>query len=218
MNNIPKKNETIKRIIIEILLIIMKLLVWLKTFLAAFLSFVFKPLIAVANFIFLKIFAKIYLAYFSFAKKAGWSRLSGNFFSFLLSRKTVHILLTILVVFVCLSGIMSQQTNAKLLFDNADKTIIAGLIASDLGSTDDGGLIEETASTGAAMPVAGVQYLNNNEVAINQATISTSTPVQEDATLADLGSQNDGMLIKPEMATTAKSKKTRKNPINYTLF
>jgi murein DD-endopeptidase MepM/ murein hydrolase activator NlpD len=195
----------------------MKLLAWLKAFLAAFLSFVFRPVIAVAKFIFLRIFAKAYLAYFSFAKKVGWSRLGGNFFSFLLSRKTVHIILAILVVIVCFSGIMSQQINAKSLFDNAGKTIISGLIASEFGNSDEGGLIEETANTGIARPISGTQYLNNSEVAMNQMAISTSTSVDEETTLADLGSQNDSMLVKPEVATTAKSKKTRKGPVNYTV-
>ncbi len=195
----------------------MKLLSWLKTFLAAFLSLAARPLIALGKFIFLKLFAKAYLAYFSFAKKVGWSRLGGNFFSFLVSRKTVHIFLAILVAIICASGIMSQQANAKTLFDNAGKTIIAGLITSEVGSTDDGGLIEETAATGVAMPQTGTQYLNNGEVAVNQMTIATSTPVEEDTSLADLGSQNDGMLVKPEVATTQKSIKTRKSSINYTV-
>ncbi|MDD4901608.1 MAG: M23 family metallopeptidase [Patescibacteria group bacterium] len=202
----------------EILLVIMKLLALTKTVLAAFLSFVFKPIFFLLNFIFLKLFAKIYLAYFSFAKKIGWSRVGGNFFSFLLSRKTAHILLAILTVIVCFSGIMSQRSDAKSLFDNANKTIISGLIASEFSNTDEGDLIEETANTGVAMPGRGTQYLDNSEVATKQMSISTSTPAEEETTLADLGSQNDGMLVKPEVATTAKSKKTRKASINYTVL
>ncbi|MDD5527934.1 MAG: M23 family metallopeptidase [Patescibacteria group bacterium] len=196
----------------------MKLLAWLKTFLAAFLSLVFKPIIAAVRFVFLKAFARIYLAYFSFTKKIGWNRLRGNFLYFLLSRKTVHIFLAILTVIICFSGIMSQQTNAKPLFDNAGKTIIAGLIAGEFSGTDESGLIEETAGAGVARPAPGAQYLNNKEMAVNQLAISTSTPADAETTLADLGSQNDSMLVKPEVATTAKSKKTRKSPINYTVL
>ncbi|HTX87081.1 MAG TPA: peptidoglycan DD-metalloendopeptidase family protein [Candidatus Nanoarchaeia archaeon] len=195
----------------------MKLLVLLKKFLAAFLLFVFKPLIALGKFIFLKVFVRIYLAYFSFAKKVGWSRLGGNFFSFLLSRKTVHIFLAILVAVVSFSGIMSQQTNAKSLFDQANKTIVSGLIAGEVADTEGGDLIEETAGSGTVMPSSGTQYLDNSEVAVNQLMIATSTATDEDTALADLGSRNDGMLIKPEVAMTEKSKKTRKSSINYTV-
>ena len=201
----------------EILLVIMKLLAWLKTFIAAFLSFVFRPIGALLNFIFLKLFAKIYLAFLSFAKKVGWSRLGGNFFSFLLSRKTVHIFLGILVVIICVSGIISQQTNAKSLFDNADKTIVSGLIVSDDGSSGDTALVEETAGTGAIVMPSGAQYSNSGDVAMNQTAISTTTATDEETTLADLGSQNDSMLVKPEVAMTAKGKQTRKAAINYTV-
>jgi LysM repeat protein len=193
----------------------LKLLFWFKTFLAAFLSFIFKPLGAVSAFIFLKVFAKIYLTYFSFAKKVGWSRLGGSFFSFLLSRKTVHIILAVLVVLVSASGVLSQRAKAKSLFDNAGKTIIAGLIVSDFENSDQSYLIEETASTGTAMPKAGIQYLIDGEVAMNQMTISTTTAAMQEIALADLGSQNGGILIKPEVATTEKSKKTRKASVNY---
>jgi LysM repeat protein len=196
----------------------MKLLAWLKTFIAAFLSFVFKPLIAVINFIFLKIFAKIYLAYFSFAKKAGWSRLGGSFFSFLLSRKTVHVCLCLLVVAVCFSDIMSQQASAKPLLNNADKTIVSGLIVADFGENNEGGLIEETASSGAAMSKASEQYSNNGEVTMNQPAISTTTPGADETDLAYSGSQNQDVLVKPEIATTAKGKQTRKSPINYVVM
>jgi murein DD-endopeptidase MepM/ murein hydrolase activator NlpD len=217
-NNISKNTKTIKRIIVEILLIIMKLLAWLKSFIAAFLSFVFKPIGGVAKYIFLKIFAKIYLAYFSFAKKSGWSRLRGNFISFILSKKTVHIFLAIIVAIVSISGVLSQQTSAKSLFDNANKTVISGLIASEFDGADNSALIEETANSGVARPSVGTQYLNNGEVAVNQAEISTTSNLDIDTTLADLGSQDDSILIKPEVATTAKGKKTRKNAINYTVL
>jgi murein DD-endopeptidase MepM/ murein hydrolase activator NlpD len=198
----------------------MKLLFWLKTFLAAFLSLVFKPIVAACKFIFLRVFAKIYLLYFSFAKKVGWSRLGGNFLSFLWSRKTVHIFLAILVAIICFSGIMSQQTNAKSLFDNASKTIIAQLIPSEgeSGIADESDLIEETASTGAATPQTGTQYSETGEVAMNQMTISTSSAADQETALAETGSQNGGILIKPEVATTEKSKKTRKGPVNYTVM
>ena len=118
---------------------------------------------------------------------------------------------------VSFSGIMSQQTNAKSLFDQANKTIVSGLIAGEVADTEGGDLIEETAGSGTVMPSSGTQYLDNSEVAVNQLMIATSTATDEDTALADLGSRNDGMLIKPEVAMTEKSKKTRKSSINYTV-
>jgi len=52
---------------------------------------------------------------------------------------------------------------------------------------------------------------------MNQTAISTTTAADEETTLADLGSQNDSMLVKPEVAMTAKGKQTRKAAINYTV-
>jgi LysM repeat protein len=193
----------------------MKLLSWCKTFIAAFLSFIFKPLGAVFAFFFLKALAKIYLAYFSFAKKVGWSRLGGSFFSFLLSRKTAHIILAVLAVMVGASGVLSQTVKAKSLFDNAGKTLIARMIVSDFENSDQSYLIEEIAGMGTAMPKAGTQYLNDGEAVMNQMTISTTTAAIQEIALADLGLQNGGMLIKPEVATTEKSKKTRKSSVKY---
>jgi len=142
----------------------MKLLAWLKTFIAAF-CLLFSSQSEPAQFCFLSCSPK-FIWLFLFCQKDWLEPTGRQFFSFLLSRKTVHIFLGILVVIVCVSGIMSQQTNAKSLFDNADKTLISGLIISNDGSSDDSALIEETAS--AVVPPADTQYLNNGEVAINQ--------------------------------------------------
>jgi LysM repeat protein len=193
----------------------MKLLVFLKAVLAAFLSFIFKPTVFIFKMVFLKIFAKIYLAYFSFAKKIGWNRLRENFFTFIFGRKTVHIFLAVLVAVVSVSGLMSRQLNAKSLNDNAGKTLIAGLIASEFTASEDGGLIEETASNNIVSPQSEAGYLDNLSAAVNKMKIATGTDVVDENFLADSGPQSDEMIIKPELATTEKSKKTRKGSIEY---
>lgn len=213
--NIPKKSETIKRIIVEILLFFLKLLVLLKTVLAAFLSFVFRPVVYIFKAVFLKIFAKIYLAYFSFAKKIGWNRLRENFFAFIFGRKTVHILLVVLVVVVSVSGLASREMNAKSLYDNVGETIVSRLIVSEFTASEDGGLIEETAGSNLAGSARKSEYFDNQSVAVGKMKIATGTDMIDENLLADLSPQSDEMVVKPELATTAKSKKTRKAPIEY---
>jgi murein DD-endopeptidase MepM/ murein hydrolase activator NlpD len=197
------------------LLILMKLLALMKTVLAAFLSFIFKPIFFVLKFVFLKIFAKAYLVYFSFARKIGWNRLRENFFAFVFSRKTVHILLAILVVVVSISGLMSQRLNAKSLNDNVGKTMIASLVVSEFTASEDDGLIEELAGNNVLAPNTDFGYLDNSSVAVGKMKITTSTEEIDGGFLADLRGQNDEMVVKPELATTAKSKKTRKTTIEY---
>jgi murein DD-endopeptidase MepM/ murein hydrolase activator NlpD len=193
----------------------MKLLALIRTVLAAFLSFILKPVLALLNFVFLKLFAKIYLAYLSFAKNVGWNRFKGNFLSFLFSRKTVHLLLAILVVIVAVGGLSGRQLNAKPLSDSASQTLISGLITSEFSDGQNYDLIEETAGTDQIAPGPGTQYYDNSAMAVNKMKIATGTEETEQAVLADLGDQGDGMIVKPEMASTAKSKKTRKGPIEY---
>jgi LysM repeat protein len=213
IKNIPKNSETIKKIIVEILLVIMKLLSLLGTILAAFLSFAFRPIIWLANFIFLKLFAKVYLSFFSFAKKIGWNRLRGNFLSFLLSRKTVHILMACLVVVISVSGLIGKTTNAKPAFDSAGKTIIAGLVNREFVDSEEE-LIEEFADKSASGPKSGIKYLDDSLATANKMRIATSTE-EEETVLADLGGSSGEALVKPEVATTKKSKKTRKTSIEY---
>lgn len=193
----------------------MKLLVLVKTILAAFLSFIFKPAIFVFEAIFLKIFAKVYLAYFSFAKKIGWNRLRENFFTFIFGRKTVHILSVVLVVIVSVSGLMSQRLDAKSLNDEVSKTILADLIESEFTASEDGGLIEELAGSNVASQAPQTEYFDNLSVAVGKTKITTETEDAGENILADLRGQDDEMIVKPELATTAKSKKTRKEPLEY---
>jgi len=193
----------------------MKLLAFLKTVLAAFLSFIFKPIIFAFKAVFLKLFAKIYLVYFSFAKKIGWNRMRENFLAFIFNRKTVHVLLAVLVIIVSISSLMSQQISAKPLNDNASKTIIAGLIISEFSASEDGGLVEETAGSNMASFKTEAEYFDNLSVAVVRMKIATGTNVIEENFLADLSGKNDDMVVKPELATTAKSKKTRQEAIEY---
>ncbi|HTW96404.1 MAG TPA: M23 family metallopeptidase [Candidatus Methylomirabilis sp.] len=193
----------------------MKLLSLLKTILAAFLSWLFKPILAVLNFIFLKAAARIYLFYLSFAKKIGWTRFRGSFLSFLISRKTIHIVLGVLIAVVSFSSIMSKQTGAKTLFDSANKTMIAGLISNEFSDTDNSDLIEETATENFNYARSSTDYSDSSGVAVNRMTIATGTIAADEGDLADLSGQDGSMLVKPEVATTEKSKKTRKAPIDY---
>jgi LysM repeat protein len=215
LNYITKNNGTIKKVVVEILLVLMKLLILIKTFLAAFLALIFKPLIFLFKLIFFKLFVKIYLAFFSFAKKTGWNRLKGNFVSFLLSRKTVHMLLVVLVVIVSVSGLLSKGSQAKPLYDNAGKTIVAGLVTSEFSDSGEDQLIEETVDKNTIGLKAGVKYLDSSLSAVNRMRIATGTEEMKETTLADLGSQKDAMLVKPEVAVTQRSKKTRKTSIEY---
>jgi murein DD-endopeptidase MepM/ murein hydrolase activator NlpD len=193
----------------------MKLLAWIKGFLAVFLSFVLKPVAFLLNIIFLKLSAKVYLAYFSFAKKIGWNRLRGNFLSFIFSRKTVHVLLAFLVAAISISGLSGRQIGAKTLYDNVGKTILAGLVTSEFPDIESSDLIEETASSQLLGAQMSAEYLDKQSIAFNEFKIATGTSEAGAGLLADSGRQDDGVIVKPELALTQESKKTRKEAIVY---
>lgn len=214
--NIPNRGETIKKLAVESLLGLIKALAALKNFLAAFLAFFFKPLWAFCRFIFFRLSVKLYSRYFSFARKVGLSRARRNILAFLLGQKAVHLLVVGLVALFFTVSLLESNNLMKPISEKAGKTIVAGLVASEFTDAPvDEELIQETADEQAAPVSVPVKYLNEADVAVNRLGISTSTPPEEERTLADLSEGRDEMLIKPEVATTKKSKKTRKEPIDY---
>lgn len=200
------------------MLALLKSLAFIKSFLTAFFSFLLRPFWRVLKFIFFKILVKIYLNYLVLIKRLGWNKLRGSFVSFLLNQRVVHVLVIVLAVTVSFFGLLSKYSQAKTLSDRASKTLLSEMVSGEFVdiSAEDDYLIEEVVDDGSASTHNQFRYDNTAPSVAGHMGISTST---DDLYANDLDSnlalRGDDILVKPELATTKISKKTRKEAIEY---
>ncbi len=142
-------------------------------------------------------------------KRLGWAKFRSSYLSFLFSHKLVHvfvILLTVIFTFVNLTN----KTRAGVLTDKAHKTIMAGLVSSEFGDIGDEELIEEFYSEESISLSAKQGYLDNTTVLKTQPQAMMTAPdevaLEEEVVSITRGGE---ALIKPEIASTKKIKRTR---------
>lgn len=184
----------------------------------AFFSFIFRPFIKLAKFLLFKLLAKTYLNYLFLVKRLGWNKWRGSFVHFLLSQRTVHVLVVVLVLLTSFSGIMSRLGQAKSLSEDAGKTLISKMVARefyDNGDYDEG-LIEEEMTNFSIDGTAQFKYGNSYDELSGQLGLATTSEDGEDEVVS-LSYLGDDVLVKPESVTTKVSKKTRKEVVEYTV-
>ncbi len=198
------------------MLFTLKSLLFIKSFLAAFLGLIFKPLLVFLKFVFFKIVVRVYLHYLFLIKRLGWDKLRGNFVSFLLNQRTVHILVIVLALSVSFSGIWSRTGQAKTLSEQAGKMPIAKLVLGEFSEAvyDESELIEETMDKASIDTHAQFKYDAGQDFIASHQGISSDGSIMEDEE-GNLVLGGEDTLVKPESATTKISKKTRKEPIEY---
>ncbi len=163
-----------------------------------------------------KFLAKTYLNYLFLVKRLGWNKWRGSFIHFLLSQRTVHVLVVFLAVLMSFSGILSRLGQAKSLSEEANKTLISKVVSRefyDIGEFDKE-LIEEDMLDFSTDSTIQSHYNNGyGELSGQLGLATTSDEVEEESSVFSyLG---DDILKKPEIVTTKVSKKTRKEVIEY---
>ncbi len=190
----------------------MKSLILFKRVVTAFFIVLFLPIVSFFHFIFIKILVKIYLGYFSFIKKIGWTRFSGGIISFLFSQKTVHILVVILTFSIVFTSFVGRG-RAKTITEQANKTIISELVKSEFYEFSDDELIEESFSEESINAQSQLKYLNSlTSIDKGQKTVLSD---EKEESLSSLSNPKGEAIIKPEITTTKISKKARKESIEY---
>jgi murein DD-endopeptidase MepM/ murein hydrolase activator NlpD len=203
-----------------VLLAILKSLVFIKAFLTAFFSFLLKPIWKIVKFVFFKILVKVYLNYLVLVKRLGWDKWRGSFVAFLLNQRAVHVFVIFLAVLIAFFGIWSKYGQAKTLSEMAGKTLLAKMVAGEfieIAEAEDS-LIEETMGDSSLSSHTQFRYDNSQEAVVGRLGVSTSTQeyLEEEMAMRLLSNEDD-VLVKPEMATTKISKKTRKDAMEYTV-
>jgi len=202
--------------LIEILIFIVKLVIFSKRFITAFfVSIVFKPLYGLSRFIFNKIIVKGYCYYLAIIKKLGWSRLEGNFFSFLFSQKLVHVFVIGITIIIVFTNIVTK-TRADVISERAHNTIIASLVKSEFGDIADEELIEEFFDEEAN--VSSQQSYMDSAVIKNQpqAVMMSPDEIVENENITSV-IRGGSALVKTDIATTKKTKQLRTKIIYYTV-
>ena len=215
--HISNFSKTIKRAGIEILLFVLKALVFIKAFLTAFFSFILKPFFKVFRFLFFKVVVSIYLRYLFFIKRLGWDKWRGGFVSFILNQRTVHVLVIILSLSITSSGLWSRYGQAKTLSEKAGQTPISKLISgefSDMATAEEELVVENMVAINNS---SHLKYQDGQEAISGGLGLATSTDIYDDND-SDLVLNQEDSLVKPELATTKRSKKTRKSTIEYTVL
>ena len=204
----------------SILIIFIKLLFFLKRFIAAFFIYIiFKPGRVVLRFIFYKFIVKIYGEALSLMKKMGWSKINDNIFSFLFNQKLVHILVVIistLLIFINLTG----KTNADAVIDAAsNNTILSDLITNELGDLQqDQQLIVETFDQEPTISPEQQKYLDNLSAMRPETNTTMNNNLDDEEEGEAQTIQGGASIVKPDMAATELTKRPREKTIVYTVM
>jgi len=203
---------------VETLIFLIKFFIFLKRLAAAFfVIIIFKPGYAILRFIFHKVIIKAYCYYLSFIKKLGWVGFRSNFFSFLFNQKLVHVFVIGLTIIIVFSNFITG-TKAGVMSENAHKTIIANLVKSEFGEIEDEELIEEYSDEESAASPVQQTYLVNLSVAKSQphAIMQSPDEIEAGEDTAAL-TQGGAAVVKPDIATTKKTKRPRTEIVYYTV-
>ena len=182
---------------------------------AFFILFIYKPIRALLKFLFYKAVVRFYSLYLSFLKRLGWKGFRGDLFSFLLSQKLVHVLV-ILITVLLIAINLTPRTRAGGFAERAHETILANLISSEFGDfEEDDQLIVETFDKESAITAAHQSYLDNLGSFRSQPQIKIGA-VDEEEEMTTI--QGGGSIVKPEIASTKKTKRARTGIVAYVVL
>jgi murein DD-endopeptidase MepM/ murein hydrolase activator NlpD len=206
----------IKKIIIEILIFLAKIVVYTKRLLFAFFIIAYKPIYAIIKFLFYKVAVKGYCFYLSIIKKLGWNIKESNILSYVLNQKTVHILIAAMTLVFVFTN-LTKNTKAGMPEDSAKKTIVAQLVKSEFGELqNESEIIEESYGINTAVKTEN-SYLKDNPALKNSPHALMLNPEDMEANeeISSQVSSGGTALIKREIASTKITKQSRTEIVEY---
>ncbi len=194
-----------------------KLLIFLKRFVSAFfVNLIFKPGRTLLRFVFYRIVVKVYRLYLYVIKKLGWSSFRNSSILSLIRQKSVHVLVVALTVILIFANFTSK-TKAEALTDKASRTILADLIRGEFGDMEEEELVEEFFGEEDIAPPAQQTYLNNLSSVKLEPSAQINPAEGADSAEMDTLIQGGGAIVKPDIVSTKKIKRPRKETVNYTV-
>lgn len=202
---------TLLLLFIHFFLLIKKFFSWLVV------KIIYRPLRAVARFLFYKIVVRLYGSYFFLVKKFGWQRAKNNPVFLLIKQKFVHVLVVVMTVLLLFIN-LSAKTKAEDLTAVPTRTILADLIKNEFDALaqeeDAGQLIVETFDQEQTISAIQQSYLDNLSAFRPQAVANMNSQ-EEENNMKTI--QNGASIVKPDIATTKISKRARTEIITYTI-
>lgn len=194
-----------------------KIIIFLKRFLAAFfVNIIFKPSRIFLRFVFYKLIVKIYKFYLFVCRKLNLPSLEDGRFSGIFRQKSVHIAVVGLTLLLVFTNFISK-TKAEIISERASRTILADLVQSEFGGLEEEQLIEEFFDEEAVISPTQQNYLDNLSSIKTAPSVligDFDSPTEEEIKTI---TQGGGALVKPDIASTKKVKRPRKEIINYTV-
>jgi len=200
---------------VNLLIFLIKFLIFLKRLITAFFIIIFKPTRAILRFAFYQIIVRAYSLYLSLGKRLGWASRGRNSFVAFSAKRLTQISVAGLVLITAFVNLTSQ-TKAGVMSERARETIMASLVQSEFGDLEGEELIEEFADEEGPTEPVQQSYLDNSATLKGgpQAMMRAPDEIEREENIASV-TQEGSALIKPEMASTARSKKPRSEIIYY---
>lgn len=202
------------------MIFLIRVLSVIKRLIAAFfVSLILKFGFIVLRVIFYKIIVKIYKAYLSLVKRLEWTGFRNNPLLFLIKQKLLHVTAASLTILLVFSNLNAKAHDSGHVTNIASKTILASLVGSEFGDVEDDQLIEEFFDEGVA--ISPVQHKYFEDLAVLENKTITNTKVAHEAEEGmDFGAPTsyDGTaVVKPDIASTVKTKRQRTEVVYYTV-
>lgn len=137
----------------------------------------------------------------------GWDKFRGNLLSFIFGQKTVHILATLLTVYVVFIGLSSRGQAS--MDEGVGKTIMAEMVKSEFSGLVEEELIEEGFDESSISAQTQLKYLGMSGVE-NRPHASLNSE-EEDLVL----SGKEGIIPRPQLSGSSSGEKARTKIINY---
>lgn len=192
-----------------------KLLIFLKRLIAAFfVKAINGPGRWLLRFVFYRVLVKFYKFYLYIIKKTGWKSLEEKSLIALINQKSVHFIVVAITIILVFTNLTSK-TKAESLSDKASNTIISSLIESEFGSLEENKLIEEFFDEEAVISSTQQNYLDNLVSVKAEPSVNVDAYGEKSAGEINILTQGTGAMIKPEVASTKKTKRPRGGIFDY---
>ena len=199
------------------LIAVIKIIIFLKGLAAAFFVYlVYKPLRFCLRLVFYQLVVRFYSWYLPLAKKFGWFGRQRRALPLVFHQRLVHIFLILISVFLILVN-LTGPTRAGGLTEKAQNTILYDLIKSEYDNyEEDEQYVVETFDQEAVISPLQQSYLENLSSVRAQPRVNMNG--EEEAADETISTAQDGSaLVKPDIASTRISKRTRTGPVVHTV-
>ncbi len=183
---------------------------------AFFIGLVYRPGRIILRWFFYAVIVKGYRFYLSIIKRLGWTDgIRNNPFVFILNKKLVHVIVAVLTISIITMNLTSK-TQAVSAEEMVGRTFLSEIVSGEFDAETDE-LIEEYFDEEFEISPIQQTYLDNLSSMRSQPMAEMRSPDEIDVEDTSEKIDDSGVLVKPDMASTKKTKQDRKDIVSYTV-